>query len=253
MTYFMETSDSIATGLGFSHYDGTHIFWLLIFAASVVLNAILYKKLSGKGKGIWRKTVAILLVLDEIFKVVMLVIGGRYTPGYLPLHLCSINIFVIAFHAWKPTKFIESYLYGVAIPATFFALAFPTWTKLPLLNFMHIHSFTVHILLMLYPLVLLICGDIRPKIKDIPKCLLTVIGLAVPAFIANLIFDTNFMFLSSASKGNPLYWFEQNWGDHRYGFPVILVAVWIVMYLPVFITERIKKRKQKTDSISKAM
>ena len=32
-----------------------------------------------------------------------------------------------------------------------------------------------------------------------------------------------------AEKGNPLYWFEQNWGSHLYGFPVLIAAVIAVM------------------------
>ena len=95
MEYFMHTTETIPAGLGFSHYDGLHLTWLAVFVGIVVLNCLWYRNMSEKGRNRWRKIVAILIVLDEVFKDVMLIAGGRYTPAYLPLHLCSINIFII--------------------------------------------------------------------------------------------------------------------------------------------------------------
>ena len=240
--YFLETSDTIVEGVGFSHFDLTHIGWLCVFVITVVLNCLLYRKLGERGRDKWRKTVAILLIGDELFKMLVLFIGGNYDWGYLPLHLCSINIFFIAFHAWKPGKLLDNFLYTICIPGTLAALLFPTWTKLPVINAMHIHSSTVHILLALYPITLFVCGDIKPSVKMLPKCLLMLALMAIPIYGINLLLDTNFMFLMSASKGNPLYLFEQMWGNHLYGFPVIITGVLIVMYLPLEIYKKVKKQ-----------
>jgi hypothetical integral membrane protein (TIGR02206 family) len=188
--------------------------------------------------------VAILLLADELFKVVMLVIGNRYSAGYLPLHLCSINIFLIAFHAWKPSKTIGGYLYLVGIPGAMAALLFPSWTSLPFCNFMHIHSFTVHILLALYPITLAVAGELKPRAKIIPKSLLLLVIMAIPIYLINLLLDTNFMFLMEADQGNPLYIFEQLWGSHLYGFPVIISGVLLVMFLPIEIYHWIKSSKK---------
>ena len=69
--------------------------------------------------------------------------------------------------------------------------------------------------------------------------------MAVPIFIFNLIFDTNFMFLMEAEAGNPLYLFEQMWGNHLYGFPIIIAAIIVVMYVPVELIRKVKTRKSK--------
>lgn len=243
MQYFLETTETIEEGVGFSHYDSLHLIWLAIFVTVTVINCIFYRKLSLAGKKRWKKTVALLLIADELFKVIMLVIGGRYLPTYLPLHLCSINIFIISIHAWRPSKLLSGFLYTVGIPGTLAALLFPSWTELPLLNFMHLHSFTVHILLALYPIVLGTAGELKPEVKRLPQYLLLLVGMAIPIYGINLLLDTNFMFLMSASKGNPLYLFEQIWGNHLYGFPVLIVAVLIVMYVPLVIFRRIKSKR----------
>ncbi len=124
------------------------------------------------------------------------------------------------------------------------ALLFPTWTKLPALNYMCIHSFTVHILLALYPVVLTVAGDIKPRFRDLKKTLPLLGAFACLAFVLNLWWGTNFMFLMKANKGNPLYWFGKNWGNHLYGFPVIIAGVVLVLYTPIEIYHKLRTKKK---------
>lgn len=241
MEHFWKTVEVIPEGIGFAHYGALHLCWLTAFAVVAVLNCILYRKLGEKGRKIWRIVIASLLVLDEIYKQIPLFVNGLFTLEYLPLHLCSINIFVIVFHALKPTKYVGNYLYTVCIPGAMAALLFPTWNALPGANYMLIHSFTVHILLALYPIVLTVAGEIKPELKELPKALLLLAGLALFALICNLLMDANFMFLMYADPGNPLYLFKELWGSHLLGFPVIIVGILLVMHTPWVIAKMIKK------------
>ena len=238
MQYFMDTTETIPSGVGFPHFGTVHFIWLSIFVALAVALCLLYRKLNDNGKRIWRIVVACLLIADEVFKDVMLILGDRFRADYLPLHLCSINIILIAIHAWKPSGLLSGYLYTVGIPGAMAALIFPSWTSLPLGNFMHLHSFTVHILLAIYPIVLTAAGELRPEVKKLPKYLGLLIGMAIPIYGINLLLNTNFMFLMSADEGNPLYLFEQLWGSHLLGFPVIIAGVLIVMYVPLVIIRK---------------
>ena len=240
MQYFLHTVETVPEGIGFTHFGAMHLTWLGIGIALIVLNCIWYRAMESRGRRLWTAVVAGLIVLDEIFKVVMLFIGGRYTPDYLPLHLCSINIFIIAWHAWKPNDLLGGFLYTVCIPGALAALLFPTWTSLPVGNFMHLHSFTIHILLMMYPVVLFVGGDIYPSIKKLHKYLAFLFLMAIPVYAINLLLDTNFMFLMYAEEGNPLYLFEQLWGNHFYGFPVIMAGILIVMFMPLTLYRRRK-------------
>ena len=242
MQYFMDTTETVPSDVGFTTFDTLHFIWLGMFLLTTVCCVLWYRRTSARGRCIWRIVIASLLLVDEAFKVVMLVVGNRYLPSYLPLHLCSINIFVIAYHAFKPSKLVSGYLYTVAIPGAIAALLFPTWTSLPLGNFMHLHSFTVHILLALYPITLAAAGELAPEVKEIPKYLLPLILMAIPIWFVNLALDTNFMFLMSADPGNPLYLFEQLWGNHLYGFPVLIIGVLTIMYVPLVIFRKLTKK-----------
>ena len=243
--YFFESSGTIVKGVGFSHFEGLHFAWLFAFVAFCGVSCYLYKNRSPEKRKKMRYLFAMLLLLDEAIKIAGLAAFGNYDVSYLPLHLCSINIILIAVHVLKPSKALDNFLYAICIPAAIAALLFPTWTKLPLLNFMHIHSFTVHILLATYPIMLTVGGDIRPTAKELPKSLLLLMGLALPVYVVNLLCDTNFMFLMEAGKGNPLYWFEEAWGSHFLGFPVIMAGVLLVMYFPHIVHFIKRKRSEK--------
>lgn len=117
------------------------------------------------------------------------------------------------------------------IPAAIAALVFPTWATLPPANFMYNHSFTIHILLALYPIVLTVGGDIVPEWRIFPKCVLLLV-MAVPICVFNLLGDTNFMFLMHPVPGSPLLWFEERWGNHLLRDPVLLMAAAAVMSVP---------------------
>ena len=165
MSHFLDTTETIPAGLGFSLFGPLHLVWLAVCLVAILVCSFAYKCLNPAGRGCYRKIIAGLLVCDELFKMAILFFGGNYSTGYLPLHLCSINIFVIAVHAYKPSKILDNFLYTVCIPGALAAMLFPTWTKLPITTGMHWHSFTVHILLMLYPVVLTVNKDIQPELK----------------------------------------------------------------------------------------
>ena len=218
--------------------------WLGILVVFATVMSLQYRKRDAATRAKWRKRFALAIVLDEVWKMFWLTVGGTYTLEYLPLHLCSINIILIAIHAWKPGKTLDNFLYAICIPGAMAAMLFPTWYTLPALNFMHLHSFTVHILLMTYPIMLTAGGDIKPDWRQLPKSLLFTFCLAVPIYIFNLLFDTNYMFLMYAEAGNPLLIFEDLFGNHLIGIPV-LGAVFIgLMYGILYACRRLANVKK---------
>lgn len=240
MRYFLDTVETIEKGVGFSYFGLTHLLWILAFFIFAGICSYVYVSSNKERRLKIRKIISALIILDEVFKIVMLLIGSNYNVNYLPLHLCSINIFIIAYHVYKPSKTLDNFLYSVCFPAALAALVAPSWVELPIGNFMHIHSFTIHILLATYPIMLVAGKDIVPEAKEIPKSIIFILVMAVPIYFVNLLLDTNFMFLMYADPGNPLYWFGENFGNHILGVPVIYSVVLLLMYLPFYL----KKKKQ---------
>ncbi len=251
MKYFLDTVETIEEGVGFSYFGATHLFWLAIFIIFAGICCYVYSSSDTTIRLKLRKVMAFLIIGDEIFKIVMLLIGGNYGVKYLPLHLCSINIFIITYHVYKPSKMLDNFLYSICFPAALAAIVAPSWIELPFGNFMHMHSFTIHILLATYPLMLVAGKDIKPDIREIPKSILFTAIMSVPIYFLNLLWDTNFMFLMSAEPGNPLYWFGENFGHHLLGVPVIESLVLVVMYSPFYFMKKsksgiLKSKEEKT-------
>lgn len=241
MEYFIDTVDTIVDGVGFNYFDSLHLAWIAVFVVFAVFMSVIYRKADVQKRDKIRKIMALSIVLNEVWKVFWLVVGGNYTAGYLPLHLCSINIFIIAFHVFKTNKTLDNFLYGACIPGALAAILAPSWVKLPFMNFMHLHSFTIHICLATYPIMLVAGNDIVPDIKELPKVILFALCMAVPIYFVNLALDTNFMFLMHADDGNPLKLFEPL-GSHLIGLPIIYSAVVIVLYGPIHAYRLFKKK-----------
>ena len=239
---FLDTAETIKDGAGFALFDRTHLMWFAAFIILAIVLPLIYRRLSLKARNIMRIVVASLIILDEIYKWVFLFIGNRYEHSYLPLHLCSINVFLVALHIFKQPKVVNNFLYAFCIPAGIIALLTPSWTALPAANFMHIHSFTIHILLALYPLMLVAGGDIKPELKMAPKCLLLLLCMGVVVLGVNFLCDTNFMFLMRTDDIAFLVLFENIFGTHQWAFPILLPIVMLIMYLPIIIINKIKRK-----------
>ena len=247
MQNFFYTSDTVPEGLGISHYGIEHLCWLAAAVAFIVGISLLYRKADTKLRRRIQVVMACLIVLEEVTRDIFLVVTGQFAVSHLPLHLCSVNIILIAVHACKRTKTVDNFLYGICIPGAAAALLFANWLELPVWNYMSIHSFTVHILLVAYPVMMTVGGELQPNVKQLPKCVLLVLGLAVPIYIFNSIFDTNFMFLMYGEEGTPLvFWFQDHLGTHLPGLVILAAIALTAMYTILFVCRKLAAKHQKS-------
>jgi len=241
MHMFFVPKENLTEGLGFKAFDTTHLLWLVAAVILYVAVCYIYKRLDDRKRTILLTVLGAYIFLQEMAKNAVLIIAGEFGWGYLPFHLCGINILLIAFDVIRQTKIVRNFLYYFAIPGAALALLFPNWTDTPVLNFFHIHSFTIHILLVLYPLLLVTTGQVSTDLKSAFKSIILLVLLAIPVYGLNLLWDTNFMFLMEPDKGNPLEMFEKLLGSHLWGFPILLPIVILIMYLPIYISKKVKK------------
>ncbi len=241
---FFVTSDNIPEGVGFQTFGLTHILWLLAGILFCVASCIFYNKIPPKKQKIMLTVLGSYIFLQEMIKNLVLILLGEFGWGNLPFHLCGINILLIAFDVVKQSKIVRSFLYYFAIPGAMLALLFPNWTEMPVLNFFHLHSFTIHILLVLYPLLLITANQVSTDLKSALGGTLLLVAMAIPVYFLNMLWDTNFMFLMESDSGNPLEMFEKLLGSHLWGFPILLPVVILVMYIParIFQNRKVKVR-----------
>ncbi len=231
MRSFLYAQDSVPDGIGMGSFGLGHFFWLVIGSLSIFLAVRYYGRQDEKGRKKVLSIVSDLLLLDELLKYIVTIPTGQWRWDYLPLHLCSISIFVILAHRLTGKAILADYLYCVSLPTALMALLFPNWTRLPFWNIMCFHSFTVHIMIMLYP-ILLLRGGFRPDIRRFPFLLALLFCMTGMIIAVNSVLGTNFFFMASAGQGNPLTILEDMFGGwYRLGFLVIAAVIWTPMYL----------------------
>ena len=232
MNPFLRTKFTIEPGYGMGAWSAGHILWLFAALLLIVLLGRKYRVSDESVRRLIRRILALLTFADEIYKYIIPLATGQWNWNFLPLHICSISIFAVCIHAVTESENVAEFLYAVTLPTALMALVFPNWTAmLPCWNFESIHSFSVHILLVTYP-VMLLYGGFRPSFgrlrhSILPGALLTALAVAV-----NSILDTNFFFLNGGDEGNPLGFLEGYIGGwYVLAFPVIAALCWTPMYL----------------------
>ncbi|MBQ4313759.1 MAG: TIGR02206 family membrane protein [Clostridia bacterium] len=234
---------------GFKLYDSVHFIWLAAIVLACVVCCIVYKRASDKGKRVFGLVMGISIVALEVLKDAILLLTGDITVNHLPLHLCGLSIMIEFAHSIRPSKFAKELMYALCMPGALAALVFPNWTTTPICNFFHVHSFLIHALLVIYPIMIIAAGEHRPSVKRLPKCLGFLVAAGIPIYFLNKLIDTNFMFLNWPSEGSPLVWFEGLFGNPGYllGFPILIALVWLVLYTPFVIADVISAKKREQE------
>ena len=217
---------------GFSFWGAAHLGWLAGFAVFLAVLLPLYRRAGERARRRILLILTLLLAADELAKHGVLLYLGEDGVDYLPLHLCSVGLFLCLRYAARPGVWAGELLYAVSLPGALIALLFPGWSVLPPFGFLSIHSFTFHMLLAAIPLCLLASGELRPRAGRLWFCALFLLATAVPIWVIDRRWGTNFYFLTYPGVGNPLVWFEARFGNPGYqiGLPVCAGILWLIQY-----------------------
>ena len=156
MEYFWRQQDDIPQGLGYQLFGTTHFISVILTLAGVFLLVRIFSKLENERQERWLKAIPLIMLSMELFKDGFLLSVNRFGLGYLPLHICSIGIFIFLLNEFLPWRkageILGEIAFIVIMPASFAALLFADWTiYYPVWNFMNLYSYIWHGLLILYP------------------------------------------------------------------------------------------------------
>ncbi len=231
---FFTPASQLPPGAGFKLYGRDHICWLIICLAAGTALCLIYRRLGTRGRERMRLNLGLGVLLCELLKDINLIVQGEFGIYYLPLHLCGLAVFFTLGHSIRPNETVGELLYSSFMPGALFAILFPDWTACAAFSFHSIVGFTVHLLIVTYPLMLTMGGDLRPSVRRLPRCLLILLCLAAPVYVFDRIFNANYMFLLSPAVGSPLEWFAALLGNPGYllGYLPMLTLIWCALYFP---------------------
>ena len=223
---------------GFGMFSLGHIAWL---AAGVIFALIMcraYLAAPAAARRRLRRGTALSALAVELSRAALLALAGLYGVDRLPLHLCALAVYISAWHALRGGELTGQFLYAFCMPGALAALLFPDWSAYPAFHFMSVSSFTLHILLVGYTLMLVAGGELRPDTRRAPACLGIMLLIAVPVYVFDRLMGTNYMFLNWPLPGSPLEWFAfLGRPGYLLGYIPLLAAAWAVIYAP-FVKKR---------------
>ncbi len=248
--FWTHQSDFPEGVIGTPNFSPTHLTWLAISITIIIITAILLKKAREPMRKNVQRVLIIIAATLEVSRWIWAAIIGHYTiVEMLPLHLCSLSIWMEIAAVFSGKQLLKDFGYALCMPGALAALLTPDWYAYPFISFQYLHSVTVHSLLFLIPLIWVISDGFRPNFKNLPKCFGILMLFAVPVFGLNLLLGSNYLFLREAPKDTPLEIFENLCGNPGYIAPLFLliIVVWILLYFPWAIADLLRSRKAQSE------
>ena len=237
MEYFWVQYEDLPAELGYGRFSPAHWGTLIVLAALLICAAGLFQRLDAPRRGRVMRVIPFFMLLLECSKDLFLLQAGHFDTGYLPLHLCSLGVFVFLLSACSRTEKWQRIFGEISVvlilPGSIAALLFPDWAHLyPVWNFLNLYGYTWHGLLVLYPILCLIQKQARPSIRHIHYVLLFLACVVPPVYLFDRIFHCNYMFLNWPPKGTPLAWIASITGDSLYlaGYALFSLLVILLIY-----------------------
>ena len=247
LEYFWKQQDDIPAGMGYPLFGAAHLLSVGITLFLTVFLIFFIHRLEKRKQRTFLKLLPLAMLGLEVFKDFFLVSVHRFGIGYLPLHICSIGIFVFLLREWLPWRWAKDAFGEIAfiiiMPASIAALVFADWTiYYPVLNFMNIYSYIWHGALILYPALLKVRGEIRPSIGHIYYCLLFLFVVVPPIYAFDKYFGCNYFFVNWPVPNSPLSWMASLMGNPGYllGYAALTFAVILMMYLVIELRKKFK-------------
>lgn len=227
--------------VGFSHFGRGHLTVLLVLA--LVSGAVVFWgcRQSEQRRLRLERAMAVAMLVLELVKDFILAGIGAFNLGYLPLHLCSMAMFICLYWAWHPwSEGAGQLLWSLCFAGGMAALLFPDWTDMPLWHFQSIHSFVYHALLVQFSLLAVVSGQARPSLKNAWKAGAFLAIVAVPLYAFDRAFGMNYMFLLRPVPGTPLELCARlpgTWG-YLLGYALLVAVVLVLLNLPFCLLRR---------------
>lgn len=202
--YFWTHKNHIPEGIGYGQFTPAHFVWI---AASVIFVAVISFVYSISGladRYTILRTIAAILIIIDVIKLVLIGYSDVKVTEYLPLELCSFAAYFIVIDSIFPENTITPLmLLIVFLPAAIMAVAFPTTQALPSFNFYTIHQFLYHDLIIAYVISRFISGEIDFSYLGVWISILNTLVVAGIVYVIDTVFNRNYMFLRG-TEGNPL-------------------------------------------------
>ncbi len=179
-----------------------HLLFTLIGLILCIIGAIvIVKKVKYSQLKIIRITSVVLVTLEILKIVYNIFIRHATLNDYLPFYFCSLTMYaalLAGFTKGKWKQLGESFLFYGSIVSGLCFILYPSSALgiHPLMHVLTFHSLFYHVISVLLGVVVITNNYFVPKHRDILKYLIFTYSFSLIAYLLNISFDLNLMFLN---------------------------------------------------------
>ena len=150
--------------------------------------------------------------------------------------------------AMTKSRLLMEYCYAMGLAPALLALITPDVYFNPAISFIYIQTIIVHGIICIIPVFMIAAMGFKPNIKNLPKVIIMLIGMAVAIIPVNHFTDGNYFFLRYPAPGSIMEVFADFFGKPGYLVPTFLVGciMWVLLYAPFYLkdlkTEKVEKK-----------
>lgn len=222
---------------------------LVALAVIVILNFALlgFRKSSEETKNAVRWTMAIILWVNELSWHIWNIYWGHWTiQTMLPLHMCSILIWLSGFMLINKNFRIYEFAYFIGIGGAMQALLTPDAGIYGFPHFRAFQTFIAHGLLITASIYLTTVEKLRPTWKSFWRVILGVNIYAAVIFPVNLLLGTNYLFINGKPATASILDALPAWPNYIIYMELIGFVIFVILYLPFIVKDALKKKQMKS-------
>jgi hypothetical integral membrane protein (TIGR02206 family) len=232
------------TGGPFVLFSTSHWVAIIVIVLFNLSFLILRRRAKPETLRVWRYTMAAVLVIDEAFWHIWNLVTGQWTvQTMLPLHLCSVFVFLSAYMLVKRSYPIYEFAYFLGIGGAVQAILTPDLGQYAFPHFRYFQVFVSHGLIVSAAIYMTLVEGYRPTWRSYGRVLVWSNVYMLFVGIVNALIGSNYMFIAHKPTTASLIDVLGPWPWYILSLEAIGFVLFLLLYLPFAIHDITARRR----------
>ncbi|NWF63851.1 MAG: TIGR02206 family membrane protein [Chloroflexi bacterium] len=220
-----------------------HLTVIAIFAVSWLSFFYFRNKWNEKQKNVIRVTLAAALAVNEIGLHIWSAYWGVWNiQTMLPLHLCSVMVWVTVYTALTNNRKLYDFLYFLGIGGA--SQAFLTPADAALYDIPHyriLQTLIAHGLLITIPIFMTAAEGCRPTLASFKRIFIWTNIYMVAIFFFNRVIGSNYLFVAEKPPSPTLMDILSPWPWYIPQLELVAFVIFFILYIPFLVQDQLAK------------
>ncbi len=239
-------------GEAFVLFDQVHLIALGVILLIILLIFFSRNKMSEKKKQDLRDTMATILILNEISFHLWNYFSGRWTlQTMLPLHICSILVWLSAWMLIKKSYRIYEFAYFIGIGGALQALITPDVGIYGFPHYRFFQTFISHGFIIIAAIYMTVAEEMRPTWKSILRVFIFTNLYMAAVYGINTLIGSNYLYLNHKPLTPSILDMLPDWPIYLLYMEGLGLITTFVLYLPFLIKDIVLRIRMRNSGKSR--